>query len=78
MENVRAGHRPAEGVETLMVPSEQHLVRRAADIGNVDMHLSRAPDAIEAGGDAIEIDRILAGMSEGGRQTAGAYRKTWR
>ncbi|GLS32269.1 putative protease [Mesorhizobium albiziae] len=38
----------------------------------------KAVDAIEAGGDAPEIDRILARMSEGGRRTTGAYKKTWR
>jgi O2-independent ubiquinone biosynthesis protein UbiU len=38
----------------------------------------KAVDAVEQGGDAIEIDRILAGQSEGSRQTAGAYSKKWR
>jgi hypothetical protein len=38
----------------------------------------RALDAVEMGSDAVEIDRILAGQSEGGRQTTGAYKKTWR
>ena len=37
-----------------------------------------AVDAAEQGHDPGEIDSILAGLSEGGRQTTGAYRKTWR
>lgn len=38
----------------------------------------RAVDAVEAGGEPIELDAVLASLSEGGRQTVGAYRKTWR
>jgi len=38
----------------------------------------RAVDAAEQGRDAVEIEGILASLSEGGRQTTGAYRKTWR
>jgi putative protease len=38
----------------------------------------RAVDAVEAGGDAVEIGRLLAAQSEGGRQTTGAYKKSWR
>jgi putative protease len=37
-----------------------------------------ALDAVESGGEPDEIDSILTGMSEGGRQTTGAYRKAWR
>jgi putative protease len=37
-----------------------------------------AVDAVEGGGEPDEIDSILTGMSEGGRQTTGAYRKAWR
>jgi putative protease len=38
----------------------------------------KAVDAAEQGRDPVEIDSILAGLSEGGRQTTGAYLKTWR
>ncbi|WP_321341319.1 peptidase U32 family protein [Breoghania sp.] len=37
-----------------------------------------AVDALEAGRDPVEAERILAGLVEGGRQTSGAYRKQWR
>ncbi len=38
----------------------------------------RAVEAAERGYDPAEIDSILASLSEGGRQTTGAYRKSWR
>ena len=38
----------------------------------------QALDAVEAGGEPIELDAVLASLSEGGRQTAGAYHKAWR
>ena len=41
-------------------------------------YFRKAVDAVEQGGTPTEIDSILASMSEGGRQTTGAYRKTWR
>ena len=65
----------AAGVTALKIEGRQ---RGKGYVTEVVGAFRRAVDAIEAGGDAIEIDRILAGMSEGGRQTAGAYRKTWR
>ncbi len=65
----------AAGVTALKIEGRQ---RGKGYVTEVVSAFRRAVDAIEAGGDAIEIDRILAGMSEGGRQTAGAYRKTWR
>ena len=34
--------------------------------------------SIEAGGTEVEVGRLLAGLVEGGRQTSGAYKKTWR
>ena len=37
-----------------------------------------AVDAIDAGGTEVEVGRLLAGLVEGGRQTSGAYKKTWR
>ena len=65
----------AAGVTALKIEGRQ---RGKGYVTEVVGAFRRAVEAIEAGGDAIEIDRILAGMSEGGRQTAGAYRKTWR
>ena len=35
-------------------------------------------EAVEAGRDEVEVGRLLAGLVEGGRQTSGAYKKTWR
>ncbi|MEO5323018.1 U32 family peptidase [Mesorhizobium sp. CC13] len=63
------------GVTALKIEGRQ---RGKGYVTEVVSAFRRAVDAVETGGDAIEIDRILAGMSEGGRQTAGAYRKTWR
>ena len=37
-----------------------------------------AVEAIDAGGTEVEVGRLLAGLVEGGRQTSGAYKKTWR
>lgn len=65
----------AAGVTALKIEGRQ---RGKGYVTEVVGAFRRAVDAIDAGGDAIEIDRILAGMSEGGKQTAGAYRKTWR
>lgn len=63
------------GVTALKIEGRQ---RGKGYVTEVVSAFRRAVDAVETGGDAIEIDRILAGMSEGGKQTAGAYRKTWR
>jgi putative protease len=63
------------GVTALKIEGRQ---RGKGYVGAVVRAFRRALDAVEQGGDAVEIDRILAGQSEGGRQTAGAYRKVWR
>lgn len=65
----------AAGVTALKIEGRQ---RGKGYVGEVVRAFRRAVDAIEAGGDPVEIDRILAGQSEGGRQTTGAYKKTWR
>jgi putative protease len=65
----------AAGVTALKIEGRQ---RGKGYVTQVVRAFRRAVDAVEGGGDATEIDRILADMSEGGRQTAGAYRKTWR
>lgn len=63
------------GVTALKIEGRQ---RGKGYVTEVVSAFRRAVDAVDTGGDAIEIEHILAGMSEGGRQTAGAYRKTWR
>lgn len=65
----------AAGVNALKIEGRQ---RGKGYVTEVVRTFRKAVDAVEAGGDAVEIDQILAGMSEGGRQTAGAYKKTWR
>lgn len=65
----------AAGVTALKIEGRQ---RGKGYVTEVVRAFRKAVDAVEAGGDAVEIDCILAGMSEGGRQTAGAYKKTWR
>jgi putative protease len=65
----------AAGVTALKIEGRQ---RGKGYVTEVVRAFRKAVDAVEAGGDAVEIDRILAEMSEGGRQTAGAYKKTWR
>ncbi len=65
----------AAGVTALKIEGRQ---RGKGYVAEVVRAFRRAGDAVEAGGDAVEIDRLLAAQSEGGRQTAGAYRKTWR
>jgi putative protease len=65
----------AAGVTALKIEGRQ---RGKGYVTEVVGAFRKAVDAVERGSDAIEIDRILAGQSEGGRQTAGAYKKTWR
>jgi len=63
------------GVTALKIEGRQ---RGKGYVTEVVRAFRRAVDAAESGGDPVEIDGILAGLSEGGRQTTGAYRKTWR
>ena len=65
----------AAGVTALKIEGRQ---RGKGYVTEVVRAFRKAVDAVEQGGDAIEIDRILAGQSEGSRQTAGAYSKKWR
>lgn len=65
----------AAGVTALKIEGRQ---RGKGYVTEVVRAFRKAVDAVERGGDAIEIDRILAAQSEGGRQTTGAYKKTWR
>lgn len=63
------------GVKALKIEGRQ---RGKGYVSEVVRAFRRAVDAVEQGGTPTEIDSILASMSEGGRQTTGAYRKTWR
>jgi putative protease len=38
----------------------------------------RAIDALDAGADPADLEGLLSDLAEGGRETAGAYRKAWR
>jgi putative protease len=63
------------GVTALKIEGRQ---RGKGYVTKVVRAFRRAVDAAENGGDPVEIDGIVASLSEGGRQTTGAYRKTWR
>lgn len=65
----------AAGVTALKIEGRQ---RGKSYVTEVVRAFRRAVDAVERGGDAVEIDRMLAAQAEGGRQTTGAYKKTWR
>jgi putative protease len=65
----------AAGVTALKIEGRQ---RGKGYVTEVVRAFRKAVDAVERGDDAVEIDRILAAQSEGGRQTTGAYAKTWR
>lgn len=65
----------AAGVTALKIEGRQ---RGKGYVTEVVSAFRKAVDAAEQGEDATEIDHILAGLSEGGRQTTGAYRKIWR
>jgi len=63
------------GVTALKIEGRQ---RGKGYVTRVVRAFREALDAAARGYDPTEIDKILAGMSEGGRQTTGAYRKAWR
>jgi putative protease len=65
----------AAGVTALKIEGRQ---RGKGYVTEVVKAFRDALDAVEKGGEPDEIDSILTGMSEGGRQTTGAYRKAWR
>lgn len=65
----------AAGVTALKIEGRQ---RGKGYVSDVVRSFRRAVDAVEAGGDAVEIGQLLAAQSEGGRQTTGAYKKSWR
>ncbi|WP_342585401.1 U32 family peptidase [Aquamicrobium defluvii] len=65
----------AAGVTALKIEGRQ---RGKGYVTEVVRAFRKAVDAAELGRDVTEIDSILATLSEGGRQTTGAYRKIWR
>jgi putative protease len=63
------------GVTALKIEGRQ---RGKGYVTQVVRAFRTALDAAEQGRHSSEIDGILANMSEGGKQTTGAYRRTWR
>lgn len=69
-----AGLRRA-GVTAVKVEGRQ---RGKAYVARVAAAFRGAIDALDRGGDPTAYERLLSDLAEGGRETAGAYRKTWR
>lgn len=63
------------GVTALKIEGRQ---RGKGYVAEVVKTFRAAVDAVEAGREEVEVARLLAGLVEGGRQTSGAYKKTWR
>ncbi|WP_417673798.1 ubiquinone anaerobic biosynthesis protein UbiU [Roseibium sp.] len=63
------------GVTALKIEGRQ---RGKAYIGQVVRAFRSAVDALASEVDALPDMAVLNSLSEGGRQTAGSYRKTWR
>lgn len=69
------GRLAAAGVTAFKIEGRQ---RGKGYVAEVVRTFRAVVDAVEAGRDPVEAERILAGLVEGGRQTSGAYRKQWR
>lgn len=65
----------AAGVTALKIEGRQ---RGKGYVAEVVRAFRKAVEAVEAGREPVELEHLLVSLSEGGRQTAGAYRKTWR
>lgn len=63
------------GVTALKIEGRQ---RGKGYVAEVVKTFRAAVEAVESGRDEVEVGRLLAGLVEGGRQTSGAYKKTWR
>ncbi|MBP0650210.1 U32 family peptidase, partial [Mycobacterium tuberculosis] len=63
------------GVTALKIEGRQ---RGKGYVAEVVKTFRAAVDAVAAGREEVEVARLLAGLVEGGRQTSGAYKKTWR
>ena len=63
------------GVTAVKVEGRQ---RGKAYVARVASTFRKAIDLLERGGDPSALSAELTHLAEGGRETAGAYRKTWR
>ncbi len=63
------------GVRAVKVEGRQ---RGKAYVSRVAAAFRAAIDALDRGEDTAPFERRLADLAEGGRETAGAYRKAWR
>ena len=63
------------GVTAVKVEGRQ---RGKAYVARVASAFRGAIDALDAGADPTPFESLLGDLAEGGRETAGAYRKTWR
>ena len=63
------------GVAAVKVEGRQ---RGKAYVARVAAAFRRAIDALDRGEALDGYDRLLSDLAEGGRETAGAYRKRWR
>ena len=63
------------GVTAVKVEGRQ---RGKAYVARVASAFRAAIDALDQGADPAPFERLLTDLAEGGRETAGAYRKTWR
>ncbi len=63
------------GVRAVKVEGRQ---RGKAYVARVAAAFRGAIDALDRGEDTERFEKLLTDLAEGGRETAGAYRKTWR
>lgn len=63
------------GVTAVKVEGRQ---RGKAYVARVTAAFRAAIDAMDAGEDPTRFERLLTDLAEGGRETSGAYRKSWR
>ena len=63
------------GVTAVKIEGRQ---RGKAYVARVAAAFRGAIDALDRGEDPMAYERLLTDLAEGGRETAGAYRKTWR
>jgi putative protease len=69
------GNLKSAGVTALKIEGRQ---RGKGYVAEVVRMFRRVVDTIEAGQPPLEAERMLQAFVEGGRQTSGAYKKTWR
>ena len=65
----------AAGVKAVKIEGRQ---RGKAYVARVTAAFRAAIDAMDRGESTEPYERLLSDLAEGGRETAGAYRKTWR